>query len=261
MGRHVPPEAEVLTKFHERFALFYDPAKQHGVRPLIALAAAHHRLTWVHPFLDGNGQMARLFTNAYFFRNRIVGYGLWNVSRGLARGRESYRAHLAAGDEPREGDLDGRGNLSDRTLTEFCAFFLQVCQARYTDGLLALGGLVGRLQGYAQLREEGNVPEPEGVAAPLRPEVAAALRAAAVEGELARGELPLLIGMSERIGRDVLRGLLEEGLLVSPAETGPIHLGFPAHAASYLFPDLYPAGARRADQRQRGQQSEAGVCP
>lgn len=40
MGRHVPPEAEVLTKFLERFAFFYDPAKQHGVRPLVDVAAA-----------------------------------------------------------------------------------------------------------------------------------------------------------------------------------------------------------------------------
>jgi hypothetical protein len=88
---------------------------------------------------------------------------------------------LAAGDAPREGDLDGRGNLSDRTLTEFCAFFLQVCldQAKYMDGLLALNGLVGRLEGYVQLREKGLALGPGGVAAPLRPEVAEVLRAAA----------------------------------------------------------------------------------
>jgi Fic family protein len=152
VGRRVPPAAEALVLFLERFAYFYDPAKQHGVRPLIALAAAHHRLMWIHPFLDGNGRAARLFTDAYFLRGRVAGYGLWNVSRGLARRRNSYRAHLTAGDAPREGDLDGRGNLSDRTLTEFCAFFLRVCldQARYMDRLLALNGLVNRLEGYGE---------------------------------------------------------------------------------------------------------------
>jgi hypothetical protein len=110
------------------------------------------------------------------------------------------------------------------------------------DKQLALGGLVRRLQGYVQLREKGNVLGPRRIAAPLRPEVAAVLRAAAVEGEIARGEVARLIGMSERTGREVLRGLLEEGLLVSPSERGSVRLGFPAHAASYLFPDLYPAG-------------------
>lgn len=243
VGRHVPPVAEALDSFLERFAFFYDPAKQHGVRPLIVLAAAHHRLMWIHPFLDGNGRVARLFTDAYFLRSRVGGYGLWNVSRGLARGRESYRAQLAAGDALREGDLDGRGNLSDRTLMEFCAFFLQVCldQARYMDGLLALNGLVSRLEGYVQLREKGVVPGPEGVAAPLRSEVTEVLRAAVVEGEITRGEVARLIGMSERTGRDVLRGLLDEGLLVATSERGPVRLGFPAHAAGYLFPGLYPA--------------------
>lgn len=190
------------------------------------------------PFLDGNGRVARLFTDAYFLRSQVAGYGLWNVSRGLARRRNSYRAHLAAGDMPREGDLDGRGNLLDRALTEFCAFFLHVCldQARHMDGLLALGGLVSRLDGYVQLREKGVVHGPEGVIAPLRSGVAAVLRAAAVEGEITRGEVARLIGMSERTGRDVIRRLLEEGLLVSKSERGSVRLGFPTHAASYLFP-------------------------
>lgn len=207
--------------------------------------------------------MARLFTDAYFLRVRVGGYGLWNVSRGLARGRESYRAHLAAGDAPREGDLDGRGNLSDRTLTEFCAFFLRICldQARYMDGLLALSGLVGRLERYVQLREKGVALGPGGVTAPLRPEVVEVLRAAAIQGEIVRGEVARLIGMSERTGRDVLRGLLDEGLLVATSEKGPVRLGFPAHAAGYLFPDLYPAEGRmgqvEAAERVMSEDSEA----
>jgi hypothetical protein len=125
-------------------------------------------------------------------------------------------------------------------------------QARYMDRQLALCGLVGRLQGYVRLREEGNVPGPEGAAAPLRPEVAAVLRAAAIEGEIPRGEVARLIGMSERTGRDVLRGLLEEGLLVSTSERGPVRLGFPSHAASYLFPDLYPVGGHDGQTEAAG---------
>jgi len=91
------------------------------------------------------------------------------------------------------------------------------------------------------VREKGIALGPEGVTSPLRPEVANVLRAAAINGEIARGEVARLIGMSERTGRDVLRGLLDEGLLVATSERGPVRLGFPAHAAGYLFPDLYPA--------------------
>lgn len=244
VGVHIPPKAEALDRFLERFASSYDPAKQHGVWPLIALAAGHHRLMWIHPFLDGNGRVARLFTDAYFLRSQITGYGLWNVSRGLARGRENYRAHLAAADAPREGDLDGRGNLSDRTMTEFCGFFLEVCldQAKYMDSLLALNGFIGRLEKYVHLRGSGMAPGPTAARAiALRAEVVPVLREVAIEGEIARGEVFRLIGMSERSGRDILSGLLEEGLLISDSPRGPVRLGFPAHAAGFWFPELYPA--------------------
>lgn len=243
VGRHVPPKPETLNSFLERFAVSYDPINQHGVRSLVALSSAHHRLMWIHPFLDGNGRVARLFTDAYFLRSKIAGYGLWNVSRGLARRRGDYRAHLADADLPREGDLDGRGNLSDRTLTEFCEFFLEVCldQARYMDQLLALHGLLDRLDKYVTLREQGIASGPPSERdRPLRQEIAPVLRAAAINGEISRGEVSRLIGMSERLGRDILGTLLDEGLLVSDSQRGPVRLGFPTHAAAYWFPGLYP---------------------
>ncbi len=243
VGAHIPPKAETLDTFLERFASFYDPAKQHGVKPLIALAASHHRLMWIHPFLDGNGRVTRLFTDAYFLRSGISGYGLWNVSRGLARRRDNYRARLAAADARRESDLDGRGNLSDHSMTEFCEFFLEVCldQAKYMDSLLTLHGLLDRLEKYVHLRKSGVASGPPGDhAKTLRLEVVPLLRAAAIEGEITRGEAFRLIGMSERLGRDILGSLLAEGLLVSDSSRGPVRVGFPTHAASYWFPDLYP---------------------
>jgi Fic family protein len=243
VGLHVPPAHEALESFLERFSSVYNPAKQHGLSPLIALAAAHHRLMWIHPFLDGNGRVARLFTDAYFLRSRVAGYGLWNVSRGLARRRDSYKAHLASADAQREGDLDGRGNLSNRTLTEFCEFFLNMGldQARYMDSLLALGGFLERLEKYAQLRSTRMIPAPRDVAAPLRPEAGLILRAVATGGEMARGEVFRLTGMHPRTGSKVLQPLLEEALLVSDSPKGAVRLGFPTHAAGYWFPDLYPA--------------------
>jgi Fic family protein len=242
VGEHIPPTADALNNFVERFAVYYDPARQHGIRPLVALAAAHHRLMWIHPFLGGNGRVARLFTDGYFVRCGIAGYGLWNASRGLARRRESYRAYLAAADSPREGDLDGRGNLSDRTLTEFCKFFLEICldQAQYMDSLLALNGFIDRLEKYVHLRQSGIALGPTLRPSPLRIEVIPVLRETAIMGEIGRGDVFRLIGMSERTGRDVLTGLIDEGLLKSDSARGPVRLGFPTHAAGYWLPDLYP---------------------
>jgi Fic family protein len=245
VGRHLPPTVESLNEFLARFGHFYNPATMRGLRPLLALAAAHHRLMWIHPFLDGNGRVARLFTDAYFYRLKFSGYGLWNVSRGLARRRDAYRAHLAAADEHRDNDLDGRGNLSNRTLTEFCRFFLETCldQAEFMNSLLALGDFLGRLETYVERRNAGLVVDETGKKiSPLHSRAAAVLKEVAVKGEVARGEVFRIIEMSERTGRNVLKSFLDEGLLVADSDwhKSAVRLGFPTQAASYWFPNLFP---------------------
>ena len=40
-------------------------------RKIIAVAAAHHRLLWIHPFLDGNGRVARLVGVENLLRLRV----------------------------------------------------------------------------------------------------------------------------------------------------------------------------------------------
>jgi len=243
VGHHLPPVPESLNRFLERFERVFNPAPMHGLRPIIALAAAHHRLTWIHPFLDGNGRVARLFTDSYFQRISLAGYGLWNVSRGLARRRDEYRKYLAAADAPRESDMDGRGNLSDRALTAFCRFFLEICldQATYMNGLLSLENFLDRLRKYVLLRNAGLIVNDKGeTITPLHESVTEVLRNLAIAGEMSRGEVFQIIKKSERTGRNILKGLLDEGLLVSKSEKGAVRLGFPAQAAGYWFPDLYP---------------------
>jgi Fic family protein len=56
---------------------------------IIAMAAAHHRLNYIHPFPDGNGRVSRLMSHAMAWAADIAGHGLWSISRGLARGLQS----------------------------------------------------------------------------------------------------------------------------------------------------------------------------
>lgn len=246
VGQHVPPVAESLDAFLERFHTFYDPSTMHGLRSTVALSAAHHRLMWIHPFLDGNGRVVRLLTDAYFCRIGMSGYGLWNVSRGLARRSADYKRYLAAADFPREGDLDGRGKLSNRTLTEFCRFFLEVCldQAVFMSDVLSPGTFLSRLEKYVSMRANALVVDERGVTAgALHSRAGLVLREAAIMGELSRGKVFEIIEMSERSGRNVLKSLIDEGLLVPVTDShrSSVRLGFPAHAAGYWFPKLFPA--------------------
>ena len=245
VGYHEPPAHDSLNAFLQRFAEFYAPEQHHGALKLVAAAAAHHRLMWVHPFLDGNGRVARLFTEAYFHRIPVHGFGLWSVSRGLARRNVDYKSALARADAPRRNDLDGRGNLSNEGLISFCRFFLDVCldQVEYMGGLLRLEELVERIRRYVELRGSGMIPGPAGEKG-LRVETARMLQEVLVKGEAARGAVIAASGLKERTGRSLLCQLIAEGLLVSDTPKGNVRLGFPIHAAGWFFPDLYPTLSR-----------------
>ncbi len=243
VGRHVGPSWEHLPSFLSRFGAAYAPGKYHGVMPLIAIASSHHRLMWIHPFLDGNGRVTRLYTDACFLRLPLFGYGLWNVSRGLARQRNEYMAALSGADAHRYNDYYGRGNLSNKGLTSFCRFFLEVCldQIAFMQDLLKLDSLLDRISGYVSMRGAKLIPGPKSEYQSLKPEAAYMLQEALLRGEIGRGNIVRVSGRAERTGRELLRQLLDEGLLVSDTPKGPVRMSFPTHVAGHLFPDLYPA--------------------
>lgn len=243
IARHVGPQAIAVPAFLQRFADFYQSGSHHGVMPLIATAASHHRLMWIHPFLDGNGRVARLYTDACFERLPLAGYGLWNVSRGLARRRDDYMAALTWADATRRNDYDGRGNLSNEGLVRFCRFFFDICldQIDYMSGLLKLDALLDRIRGYVQLRGARVAPAPRPDQPALKTEAVYMLQEALLRGEVTRGDMIRISGMAERTGRMLLGQLLSEGLLVSDTPKGPVRLALPTFVAGYIFPDLYPA--------------------
>jgi len=242
VGSHVGPASicldNFLDRFHEKYRL-----PLHGVHPIITAAASHHRLMWIHPFLDGNGRVTRLYTDA-FFRKLMPGYGIWNVSRGLARNREKYYAALAQADVPRRGDLDGRGNLSREGLELFCRFFLEMCidQIDYMGSVLKLEGLLERIQGYVTLRtlNMAHIPVGRPNADKMRSEAVYILQEALMRGEVARSDVSRLTGLGDRVSRGLVSDLLKEKLLVSLMPQGGLRLGFPIHVVEYYFPGLYP---------------------
>ncbi len=236
VGRHMAPASKKLSEFLQRFADFYGPLVTTEPGSLIAAAAAHHRLTWIHPFLDGNGRVARLFTLAWFAKAGVDSDGLWTISRGLARRKAEYQAALANADEKRVNDVDGRGYLSQRYLGEFCQFFLGAAadQVEFMRELLALEGMLDRIVGYAE-RRESSKELPSGSAL--------VLREIFLRGEIARGDASRIIGASPRTAQKVTGELLAQRLVTSGSPKGPLRLGFPSDAAGYYFPNLYPAGA------------------
>ena len=232
VGRHLPPAPDRVDAFMAHFASRYrfEPLGM-GSR-IVATAAAHHRLNYIHPFLDGNGRVSRLMSHAMVLKAGIGAYGLWSISRGLARGLDSrgdYKRMMDHADTPRQGDLDGRGNLSQRALSEFTTWFLKVCldQVTFMTGLFELDKLVSRLKEYVVRRE-------------LRSEAFAILEQVLQRGELPRGEAGRVTGLKERTARDLLAILLADGILGSDTPKGLVSLRFSLDAAEVLFPRLFP---------------------
>ncbi len=236
VGQHLAPAPEKVREFLERFMDFYGPLIRPTPTGLVAAAAAHHRLAWIHPFLDGNGRVARLFTQAWLQLAGASADGLWTLSRGLARRQELYKAVLSNADERRLNDFDGRGYLSERRLSECCEFLLRTAgdQLEFMQGLLDLDRVQNRIAGYAERRESAKeLPSGSGWV----------LREVFLRGQIARGEVARVINASPRTAQTVTGRLLQEGLLVSDSPKGPVRLGYSADASSHFFPNLFPAGA------------------
>ena len=232
VGHHIPPPAEDLASFMDRFEQAYAADRLTKPRQTIAVAAAHHRLLWIHPFLDGNGRVTRLMSHA-MLQDLGVGSALWSISRGLARRSTDYKRLLMAADEPRKGDFDGRDALSQSALVDFCVFFLECCldQVRYMHEILEPSELQRRIDLYVRDEEDaGRLPKRSFVI----------LREALLSGDLDRGRIPRIIDASERTARRVIAALVEKRLLISESHRAPLRLGFPLDVVERWFPKLYP---------------------
>ena len=230
VGVHTPVSPGAVPRFLARFEQVYGALGR--AETIVHAAAAHHRLLWVHPFLDGNGRVARLMSHAVLLDALDTG-GVWSVARGLARAQAAYKAHLIDCDNSRRTDLDGRGSLSEDALVRFTQFFLQTCldQVHFMESVMQPDRLRARVRLWAD--EEVQVGA-------LPPRSADVLDALLLRGTLPRAEMPALVGTGERHARRVVSALSARGVIVSDSTRAPLRLAFPATVAARWLPGLFP---------------------
>lgn len=233
VGRHQPPSSDRVEAFMTYFAERYRFERLGKSARITAIPAAHHRFNYIHPFPNGNGRVNRLMSHAMAHLAGIGAHGLWSVSRGLARGLTGpgdYKRMMDHADMPRQGDLDGRGNLSQRALNEYVLWFLQVCldQVTFMTSLFEIETLAQRMRSLVERSEQ------------LKPEAARLLEEALIRGQFDRGEVPRITGLPERTARRVFNDVIAAGLLASDTPKGPVSLRFPFDTLDVLFPRLFP---------------------
>jgi Fic family protein len=230
VGNRVGISPGAVPRFLERFAKVYGNIGK--TESIVSTAAAHHRLLWIHPFMDGNGRVARLMSHAMLLDLLDTG-AIWSVARGLARSVVEYKRLLANCDLPRRNDLDGRGALSEEALAEFTEFFLTVCidQVRFMESLVQPDRLRARILLWAE--EEIRLGA-------LPPKSGSILDAILYRGELPRGDAAVVVGTGERQARRIVSDLLEKQVLISESSRAPLRLAFPAALATRWMPGLFP---------------------
>jgi Fic family protein len=230
VGRHTAISPGAIPRFLRRFEDVFTGLGK--AETILGAAAAHHRLVWIHPFLDGNGRVTRLISHALLLEALDSG-GIWSVSRGLARQEARYKQLLANCDLPRRNDLDGRGHLSEQALFELTRFFLETCldQVRFMEKLVQPERLRERILKWAETeRDADRLPDRSGKV----------LEALLFRGSLARGDVPDVTGMSERQSRRLVSALMDYEVVTSASTRAPLFLAFPASLAQEWMPGLFP---------------------
>jgi Fic family protein len=238
VGGHMGPDSTKLELFMDSWEAAYtpeQPANKSKIRRIMHMAAAHHRFVWIHPFTEGNGRVAGLFSDACFTYEGLDASGLWSMSRGLALTQTTYTTHLANADLRRLHDKDGQGNLSNKMLVDFCAYFLQTAmdQVDHMVQLLDVSAMCSRIENWADwmvLRHQ------------IRPQAKYILTHVFLKGNISKTEALQLTGTSDKTLKLIVQPLYDMGLLQYAREgkEAIYYAQYPISCAPFLFPGLYP---------------------
>ena len=231
VSNHFAPSPGAVPRLMARFQHAYENLEKSEL--LLAAAAMHHRLVWIHPFLDGNGRVSRLMAHAVIGEAlESGGVGVWSVSRGLGRDSRRYKSLLGECDLPRRDGDDGRGNLSESALAAFTDFFLRACldQIAFMESATHPKTLSARASAWAKEKiESGDLPRGADEL----------LRALLLWGELPRGDAQKILGVTDRQARRVSSALVKAGVADSDSTRAPLRPLLPLESASRWMPGIF----------------------
>jgi Fic family protein len=104
---HRPPAPADVGDHMDELVRFINEA--HGSQfDLLKDAIVHHRFTWIHPFTNGNGRVARLLTYAMMAKQGFIdasGIRALNPTAVFGSNREEYYDHLSKADSLKDDDV------------------------------------------------------------------------------------------------------------------------------------------------------------
>ncbi len=113
-ARKTPPDWPKIVKLIDRLI---SDVKNSKMCPIETAAFLHHRFAEIHPFIDGNGRVARLLTNLYLLRENYPVIVLKKEER------KKYYKYLKSADS---GDLSPFSNFIAKAVDESLSLYLSV---------------------------------------------------------------------------------------------------------------------------------------
>lgn len=113
-SQHIPPDFAVLSEYLDHFFEFINTEHKEQ-NQLLAIALAHHRFAYIHPFDNGNGRMWRLLNYILLIKLGFIDkrFRIINPSSVFYTDREKYYAMLGKAD-----------SLQEKDLLDWCEYFL-----------------------------------------------------------------------------------------------------------------------------------------
>jgi cell filamentation protein, protein adenylyltransferase len=185
VGKHFPPPpSDVSPQMFELLEWWNKRARE--LSPVLSSAVLHYQFEWIHPFADGNGRTGRALALWELYRRGFDSHHIFSVDEYYWENRPAYYEAL---DGVRRAGNDLTGWL------EYCAEGLrQTLERTWT-----------RVQSY-------NVKSQEKLV--LRPRQEQLLKLLRDHGSLSPAELWDALAISRQGAMDLLRPLLEAGLVV-----------------------------------------------
>jgi Fic family protein len=108
---HQPPPWTTVENYVEELLAWIQAAKTKNaagglddpwLHPAIIAGICHHRLVWIHPFLDGNGRSSRMFTTLILYQRGYDFKYLFNLSEYYNLSRDRYYDALRTADRTQD---------------------------------------------------------------------------------------------------------------------------------------------------------------
>jgi Fic family protein len=184
VGQYLPPAADAVSGLMFELLEWWNTAAPQ-LSPVISSAILHYRFEAIHPFADGNGRTGRALALWELYRRGFDTHHIFSVDEYYWEDRPRYYARLAA---VRNAGEDLTGWL------EYCA-----------EGLTkTLEQVWLRIQSLRVKSTEKLV---------LRPRQEQLLHLLRDQGSMSPGEIWAALGVSRQGAMDLLRPLLDAGLV------------------------------------------------